>query len=653
MKNTGFVKTLCAVSMAVFISCAGSNSSTNQAPTLPDQVVGEVNGEQVTYTELKESYMSGSITEGFSYEELNDFLPIYLNYKAKILSAQEAGYFENEKVVEEYELYSKQAAYSFWLENQIRPTMFNEFKERYDAELKSSHVLIAVDPQANPRDTLDAYNKLVTARNKFLAGTATMADLDKEYSTMRGDRSMGGELPWFSVGTTVREFEEVLYSLELGEISQPFRTQFGYHIVLLEQRRAKQPSRDVSHIFTRKGDNQANIDSAFIALENGTEWNEVVKSYSEDTPSISTGGKIGWINYGGRYDAAFIDSVMHLDVDADYSKPIETVYGFHIMRVDSVEQFESEEERNKWLMTKLEQSPTFKKNNSFVIDWIRDKYDQGTVASALSEFEGFVNSLDSARYENIILPSSIASSEIYRFEGSTYTAQNYLTYLINSNKGTYSEQYRSGWLSDYTESIIDGKLTEITIRDYPEFIKQTDSYKTGLVVYQINEDSVWSSATLDTTILMNKYEDNLDQYSYNTRYHYHMVTSSRDTSLQKAIDYVNKGNSPDSIRASGIAVGVVSDSTGAFQGEPFDKLESMEVNTFSDIFEYSNRKGVFYLNAILPARTMTFDEAFNRLVSDYQPEREENWMMRLRDKYDIKSYPENLQKSYQLENNVE
>lgn len=652
MKKIGFMKILCALSTVVFISCAGSNSSTTQTSTPPNQVVGEVNGTQITYSELKENYLSGSLTDSFDLTELNEFLPIYLDYKAKIISAEETGYFENETVISEYQLYSKQAAYSYWLENQIRPTMFDEFKKRYSTELKSSHILIAVSARASSEDTLRAYNKLIEAREKFLSGTS-MTELDKEYSTVRENRSMGGDLPWFSVGTTVREFEDVLYSLELGEISMPFRTQFGYHIVLLEEQRPKKPSREVSHIFVRKGDKQSAIDSAFTALEGNTSWNEAVKSYSEDTPSISNGGKIGWVNYGGRYDGAFIDSIMNLDVSLPYSNPIETVYGFHILKVDSIEQFGSKEARDAFLMEKLENSPTFKKNNSFVINWLRKTYDQTTNSSVLANFEGFIASLDSVNFTEIELPGAMATSEIYRFESDSYTTQDYLTYIIEAGKGTISDQYKSNWLSSYTESIIDGKLTDITIRDYPEFIKQTESYKTGLVVYQINEDSVWSSATLDTTILVNRYENNLDKYSFDTRYYYHLVTSSRDTSLQKAIDFVIEGNSPDSIRANGISVGVVSDSTGAFQGEPFDKLASMEVNTFSEIFEYSNRKGVFYLNEVLPARTMTYREAFNRLVSDYQPEREANWINRLRTNYDIKLYPENLEKTYQLENNME
>ena len=73
--------------------------------------------------------------------------------------------------------------------------------------------------------------------------------------------------------------------------------------------------------------------------------------------------------------------------------------------------------------------------------------------------------------------------------------------------------------------------------------------------------------------------------------------------------------------------------------EAFTQLADMKVGEISEFFSYNNRKAFFILNDILPARKMTFEEAFNRLLSDYQPIREENWLQRLRDKYQIQAFP--------------
>ena len=90
----------------------------------------------------------------------------------------------------------------------------------------------------------------------------------------------------------------------------------------------------------------------------------------------------------------------------------------------------------------------------------------------------------------------------------------------------------------------------------------------------------------------------------------------------------------------------MSDSTGIFQGEPFTQLADMKIGEISEYFSYNNRKAFFVLNDILPARKMTFEEAFNRLLSDYQPIREENWLQRLRDKYQIQAFPNVIDEQY-------
>ncbi len=651
MEKFGFMRTICVLFALVFISCAGSSTTTKElvSGTPPSNIVGIVGDEEITYNELTTNFGSGSSLSEYSLEELQEFLPIYLDYRAKILSAKKEGYFDDERILSEYEVYSKQAAYSYWLENKIRPTLFDEFKSKFTKEMKSSHILIALDPNATPDDTIKVYNKILEARDKFLSGTP-LNELDSEYSTVRQGRSMGGDLPWFSVGTTVKPFEDVLYSLEVGEISMPFRTQFGYHIVLLEETRERAPSRLISHIYLQRGQETSQLDSALYELDRGNDWNEVVKKYTQDSQSASSGGRIGWVNYGSRYDPSFIDSVMLLDPSLPYSDYFISSYGAHIIKIDSIQTFSSSEAYDDYIMKELEDTRTFRKSNSFVINWLKDNFKAIEFAVNLNDFTTLLLSLDSTNVSDIQLSNDLASKNVFTFDEFSFTTQDLLDYLITTSKGPFSSNYVSAWFTDFQDYVIDNNLTKLTLKELPDFKEQTENYKSGLVVYQINEDSVWSAATVDTTKLMELFDQNPEDYSYNQRFYYHLISSSRDTSLQKAIDFVNAGNSPDSIRAFGIAVGVVSDSTGSFQGEPFDKLAEMNENSFSEVFDYNNRKAIFYLNSILEERKMTFNEAFNKLLADYQPIRELKWLTQLRSTFNVKLFPEHLEKAYQEEN---
>lgn len=621
------------------VSCSSSVKTTETVTQLTS--VGSVNGKQVDKEELVTQYLKGNPGNDYTSEEIREFLPVYLDYLAKLEMAEDAGYYENPAVLDEYDIYSKQAAYAYWLDNVIRPTLFNEFKSRYERVLKSSHILISVDPDAAPADTLEAYNKLIAAREQFANGT-TIEELDGIYSTKRQGRSMGGDLPWFSVGTTVKDFEDVLYSLDVGELSMPFRTQFGYHIVLLEKEMQRIPDRYTSHIFLRSDRSPAPLDSALYKLRNGASWPEIVKEYTMDTPSASSGGVIGWINYGSRYDAEFIDTIMKLAPDSAYSGVIRSSYGYHILRIDSVRSFNNEEARDAFILNQLESSTTFRKSNSFITEWLDENYGRYTNEALLNDLTGAFLAADSLTFSDFNARPFSDSDTLYRFDDKVYSSVDFVEYLDESGRGPLTKNYMSVWFKYFKEAMIDEDLVDFTLQEYPDFSEQTDNYLNGLVVYQINEDSVWSAATVDTSILKSRFEADSEKYQFSRRPYYHLITSTRDSSMQKAITFVNEGNHPDSIRTAGIAVGVSRDSTSAFSGEPFDMLMDMEEGSFSEIFEYKSRNAVFYLNRMLPARPMTFDEAFDRVLADYQPEREEQWLQRLRERYNVISYPQRI-----------
>ena len=604
-------------------------------------VVGTVGSEIIEFNDLMQGYMSGGINQDPSAAELKDFLPIYLNYRAKLLAASEAGYFENKTILDEYAMYAKQAAYAYWLDREIKPTIFEQFKSRYNEELKSSHVLISLLPLAPPSDTLAAYNRIMEARELFLSGERTMAELNEEYSSTRNGQLMGGDLPWFSVGVTVGPFEDALYALEEGELSMPVRTQFGYHIIHLEERRERTPARNISHIFiSRRGDIEK-MQDLYEQLEQGTPWMNLVVEFSEDRASVSNEGNIGWVSYSSRYDQAFIDSVMNLDPSLPYSRPIESTYGVHIFRVDSVQTFKNEAAKDEFLTQELDKSSNFERSNEFVLNWLSEQYKLRVNTKLITNLTNSFTSADSLPVTQVLdVADGLSSDTLFAFQGGTATATDFYDYLMETHSNKALNQVQSSWFSDYQEYFLDSELANFTLNVFPEFSEQTDSYHRGLVVYQINEDSVWSSVTIDSTLLIDRYLNNNTDYQFDTRYYYHLVSARYDSTLKKAEEFIVQGGHPDSLRANDFPVAVMSDSTGIFQGEPFTRLAEMEVGNISEYFTYNNRKAFFVLNDVLPARKMTFDEAFNRLLSDYQPIREENWLQRLRNKYQIQSYPE-------------
>jgi foldase protein PrsA len=115
-------------------------------------------------------------------------------------------------------------------------TYFDENKDSLgEAEqVKASHIL--VEDEASAKEI-----------EQKLADGADFAELAKEYSTDEGSKENGGELGFFPRGTMVTEFEDVAFSLPINEISEPVKSDYGYHIIKVEEKKeAKEANFDDS-----------------------------------------------------------------------------------------------------------------------------------------------------------------------------------------------------------------------------------------------------------------------------------------------------------------------------------------------------------------------------------------------------------------------
>ena len=110
----------------------------------------------------------------------------------------------------------------------------DEFSE--GESVKARHILVKVPAGADEKAWKDAESKAIDIKKKLEKG-GDFAELVKEYSDDPGSKSRGGDLGFFTKGRMVPEFEAAAFSLKSGELSDPVKTTYGYHIIQVQEKK--------------------------------------------------------------------------------------------------------------------------------------------------------------------------------------------------------------------------------------------------------------------------------------------------------------------------------------------------------------------------------------------------------------------------------
>lgn len=647
------IKLVTYLLVASFIySCTGSGKSVGDSSDNP--VVGVVDGQRILLTDLHDQFYRTSVNQDQTedidskVQELRSFLPLYVDYRAKLASAREANYFNDPDILQELSQYERQTAFPYWLENKVRDELLAELEERSKFELSASHILINIPENATPRDTLDAWNTLIEARNKALTGV-DFDSLSNVYSSVRNGRSVGGPLGYFSAGWAVKDFEDAAYALSPGEVSMPFRSQFGYHIIKLYDKRAASLDRLLSHVFFRVA-SEAEIDEVLELAKNALEeyrsgqidWANFVQNYSQDPQSGPMEGRIGWVNHG-RYDPRFTDVVMAIETPGDITEPFFSGYGVHVVRLDSIRSIGTEEQHRNELMGRLQSLPRYRDNRSITLKNVRESGNERIFVQPIERFEALISANRGNPYASIDFESNIdLSTVIYRIKSRDFTLSDYLKWINEHTDTASTNSYNYSYRDRFFNFAAEQQIVPITKDVFPEFHRLSREYLNGLVIFKISEDSVWNYSKVDSFAVRKLFDQNPSKYRFDDRYFFQRITANSDSSLSRVLDLINQGKSIEEIRSQISGLVVRNDVLSDISQDPYSKLATLVPGTYTEIFMYRNRPTVFMLERKEEARDMSFEEAYFRVVSEYQPIREEMWLQRIRNKFRVEQFPDRI-----------
>ena len=211
-----------------------------------DPVIMTVAGVDVPRSEFEYSYNKNNTDGVIDKKTVEEYVDLFLNYKLKVQAALDARIDTTTAFQNEFAQYRDQ---------QIRPTfvtdddMLTEAHKVYDQTVESigpdglvqaSHILILIPQKATDAQQQDAKRRIDSVYTALKAG-ADFEALAKQVSQDPGSAQRGGMLGWFSRNQMVKEFEDVAFSLQPGEMSAPFQSAFGWHIILMKDRKQFEP----------------------------------------------------------------------------------------------------------------------------------------------------------------------------------------------------------------------------------------------------------------------------------------------------------------------------------------------------------------------------------------------------------------------------
>lgn len=559
--------------------------------------------------------------------DINDDIKLFIDYKLKLMEAEELRMDTVPSYLQEVARYRNQLILPYLNDDSLVDSLVLEAYNRSLTEVRASHILVRL--KKNSTDTIAAYTKISDIRQSILDG-ADFSAVAKEKSEDPSAKSNSGDLGYFSVFRMVYPFENAAFSTPKGELSEIFRTQFGYHFLKVMDTRKSMGEMEVAHIMIRDttSSGTSTIDKVHKELMSGGDFKELAKKYSDDKKSAANGGKLNKFSIGSL-PVPFGEISFALTEEDNYSKPFRTPYGWHIVKYLNhypVRDFESAKED---LTNKTKKDVRSKTLSNPVVLRLRKEYAISINDLAKKEM------LD----PKFVLVDSL-SSWLVMIQKDTLTQKDFLVYTSNRRDKSAVQNFKS---------FLDQEILEY----YKVHLEETDEefknlfseYKNGLLLFDLMKEKIWDAAQNDTIGLKEFYSLNTSNYISPEEFNAVVVRTKNTTGIEALKLLISSADSVQVVQSKVRDMEGVLLKSGGFQRAngifpanvdlSLGKTSNYQEDGYTVIVKVFSKKD---------AVQEEYDEIKGKVISDYQNKIQENWIAEIRSKHKVKVYKKTLKK---------
>jgi peptidyl-prolyl cis-trans isomerase SurA len=647
---------LCSLLFTLFSSDLQAQKSLDNKPLIT------IGNENITVKEFMDVFRKNNLNnETLDKKSLEEYLELYVNFRLKVAEAKSLKMDTNKAFITELAGYRSQLSKPYFTDEKVTEQLLEEAYQRKLKDIRASHILISLSKDAAPKDTLAAYQKIMSIRQRILNGEsfAAIAGQESDDPSAKDREAIPnqrpfrpgnkGDLGYFSVFDMVYPFENGAYNTPVGSLSMPVRSDFGYHLIKVTEVTDATGSIEAAHIYVsvnpgatdeEVAEKKAKIDKIYAKIQEGTSFEDAVVQYSEDRGSAAREGKLAKFTVN-RIVPEFVETIKKMK-PGEIAPPLQTIYGFHIIKFIANEPPGSFEEEKTALKDRIAKDGRAKKSEDAVISQIKK---ESGFALNQKNVSKFMSSLDSSLLQGSFNanPHKANKKTLFNLDKKAYTVADFTAFVAKNQKkqdGMTAEAYGYKLLNDFVrESCIAWEDARLETK-HKEFGALMNEYRDGILLFDLMDKKVWSYAVKDTSGLKEFYNKHRNNYMWGERASSTIFTVSNSLEVDKTRKLIEtlpddgsvaQAFDADSIRSVRIQPGKFERGDSRF----LDQIEWKE-NSINQLFsDVDNQTIIIKIREIHPPLPKELDEARGMITSDYQNYLEKIWVEELRKKYPL------------------
>ncbi len=657
--------------LGAFANWPMSHSTLNNTLENDDPVLFTFGKEEVKVSEFAYVYEKQNSQDGnlYSQKSVDEYLDLYIKFKLKVKEAEMMGLDTNPDIARQLDMYRKQLSKNYIFDKNITEELVEEAYDRMNKEVRTSHLLLMLPENAPAEDTLRIYNTITDLRKRIVEDGEDFAKVAKQHSQDPSVKDNNGDLGYISCFQTVYPFESAAYNTSEGEVSQPVRTKYGYHLVKVDDIRKAQGMVQVSHILIKTSKKDTEVDQKTkkeqitnIAkqLEKDKKlFPQLAKQFSDDKTTARNGGKLKWFGSGEMLEE-FEENAFALKEVGDISEPFKTKIGWHIMRLEGMKKVGEYEDERDGILKKIAKDSRSRVSKKLFLKRLKTDYAFTEKSNSLEDFMPFVDNTILAgrwRVKNLNeMNKTMFTITLPNEEANVYTQKDFAAFIQSeqlTNKSKSVPVKMSSMYNTFVEQkLLEAEESQLEVK-HPDFARLMKEFRDGTLLFDLTEQKIWKRATEDTTGLERFFDKNKDNYQWKERVDSWIINCPSEEIADKVNKLLKEGKDIQEVEAmfnvgsrKGNEVLKIRQGTYEKGDNPLLSQLKWKAKSRQVITNADGSYSVVQINKVMPAGPKKLAEAKGFVVADYQKQLEAQWIEELKEKYPVSVKEETLKTLY-------